>query len=141
MRLSDERLIKFLAKSPLRNFSEILDALLYLDEDWFYKDTEYELFDSALGDNPTGKAKISVPQVGGITAHALFAFLGHACAFHILRRRPRTIRDRRGRGEERLVFYHLTPAGRELVSILKAVLRQRGRRTRRAVKPKTTRKR
>jgi hypothetical protein len=71
MKLSDERVIEFLWKSPLKSFPAMLDTLRYLNGNWTSEDLEYELFDHALGDNLEDKVKIMVPSIRG-TARMLY---------------------------------------------------------------------
>jgi hypothetical protein len=118
MKLSDEKLIEFLWKSPVKSFAAMLDALRYLDGNWMWETLEYELFDDALGDNPTETVKIRVPQIRGIAAHALLAFAHHAQVFNLIRRRPRTLAPQLGSPEEVIVFYQMTPSGSYMVKVL-----------------------
>jgi hypothetical protein len=118
MTSSDERIIEFLFKSPVKSFSAMLDVLRYLDGNWIWEDLEYELFDNALRDGPDGR-KIRVPAIRGITANALLAFTWHACDFHMIRRRTRTVPSE---GQpEIIVFYQLMPAGKHMIRVLEAV--------------------
>jgi hypothetical protein len=126
MNLSDERIIEFLSKSPLKSFGAMLDVLRYLDGNWIWKDLEYELFDNALDDGQDGE-KIRVPTMRGIAANALLAFTRHAFDFHMIRRRPRTIRSESH--PEIIVFYELMPAGKHMIKILEQS-RQSNRRLR-----------
>lgn len=121
MVLSDERVIEFFSKSPIRSFVAMLDSLRYLDGNWIWEELEYELFDEALGDNPEERLQIRVPAIRGIAAHALFAFSQHAAAFHFVRRRPRSVQGFAGQPQEIIVFYELTPAGRYMVKLLEAL--------------------
>ena len=121
MKLTDERIIEFLWKSPVRNFEAIRDTLRYLDGQWIEEDLEYELFNEALGDNPDEKVSIRVPNIGGITANALFALTWHAKAFHLLRRRVREMRDTMAEPDALIVFYELTPAGKEVLRLLEVI--------------------
>jgi hypothetical protein len=104
MKLSDEKLIEFLWKSSLKSFRAILDALRYLDGKWVLEEAEYELFDEAMGD-PTETIQIRVPRIGGIAADALLAFVIHAQAFNLIRRRPKTMAAQLGGPEEIIVIY------------------------------------
>ena len=83
MKLSDEKVIEFLGNSPIRSFQSMLDSLRYLDSVSIEADSEYELFDWGLGDNPSERIEIMVPTNRGIPANALFAFMQHA---HLARR-------------------------------------------------------
>lgn len=121
MKLTDERIIEFFWKSPVRNFEAIRDTLRYLDGQWIEEDLEYELFNEALGDNPDEKVSIRVPNIGGITANALFGLTWHAKAFHLLRRRVREMRDTMAEPDELIVFYELTPAGKEVLRLLEVI--------------------
>jgi hypothetical protein len=118
MKLSDEKLIEFLWKSSLKSFPAALDALRYLDGKRVQEEAEYELFDEAKGDNPTETIQIRVPQIGGIPANALLAFVIHAQAFNLIRRRPKKMAGQLGAPEEIMVFYELTPSGSYVVKVL-----------------------
>jgi hypothetical protein len=120
MKLSDERVIEFLWKSPLKSFPAMLDALRYLDGASITAEVEYELFDEPLGDNAEKNITIRVPDIRGIRANALLAFTGHAQNFNIVRRRPRTILLP-GSEPELRVFYELTPSGGYVVKILEVL--------------------
>lgn len=120
-KLTDPRVIEFLSKSPLKSFAAMLDTLQYLDGQWIWEDVEYELFNEPLGDNSERKVRIRVPNVRGITANALLAFTWHAKASHLVRRRPRKIRDPRAEPDEIVVFYALTPAGKQMIKLLQAI--------------------
>ena len=121
MTVSDERIIEFLWKSPLRSFRAMLDTLRYLEGNWIHADSESELFDWALGDNPEEKTKIRVPAIGGIPANALLAFMWHAKSFNVIRRRPRKMHDSESRPEEIIVFYELTPLGGHMLRVLEVL--------------------
>jgi len=121
MKLTDKKIIEFLCQSPLKSFEAIRDALRYLDGRWIEEDLEYELFNNVLGDNPDEKISVLVPNMGGITADALFALTGHAKAFNLVRRKSREFGDTGGQSEELTVFYELTPAGKEVLKLLKAI--------------------
>jgi hypothetical protein len=121
MALTDERVIEFFAKSPVRSFVAMLDSLRYLDGNWIWEALEYELFDEALGDNPEERLQIRVPAIRGIAANALLAFSGHAAAFHVVRRRPRSVQGFADQPQEIIVFYELTSAGRYMVRLLEAL--------------------
>ena len=118
MKLSDEKLIEFLWKSSLKSFPAMLDALRYLDGKWVQEEAEYELFDQATGDNPTETIQIRVPQIPGIPANALLAFVIHAQAFNMIRRRAISMAEQLGSPEEIGVFYELTPSGSYVVKVL-----------------------
>lgn len=121
MRVSDERVIEFLSKSPLKSFRAMLDAVRYLDGNWTHGESEEELFDCALGDNPEEKIKIRIPAIGGIPANALLAFMWHAKSFNVIRRRPRQFNDSKERPEELIVFYELTPSGGYILRVLEVL--------------------
>ena len=121
MKLSDEKMVEFFWKSPVKSFPAMLDALRYLDGKWIHGEAEYELFDKALGDNPEERLEIRVPNIGGITANALLAFAWHAQAFHLIRRRPRTPIPADGEPPEIIVFYELTPSGSYAVKVLEVL--------------------
>jgi hypothetical protein len=119
--LSDRRIIRFLADSPLHSISAMLDALRYLDGQRIWEDLEYELFDDALGDNSQRKQKIRVPSVRGITANVFLNFTRFATKNHMVRRRSRKMRDFDGKPDEVVVFYEVTPAGRKMINILESI--------------------
>jgi hypothetical protein len=121
MKLTDERLIEFFWKSPVKSFAAMLDALRYLDDKWMQEEAEYELFDEALGDNATEKVTVRVPQIRGIAAKALFAFAHHAQMFNLIRRRPKTMAAQLGGPEEIIVFYEVTPSGSYVVKVLEVL--------------------
>jgi hypothetical protein len=121
MKLSDEKLIEFLWKSPVKSFAAMLDALRYLDGKWMQEEAEYELFDEAMGDNATETVKVRVPQIRGIAANALLAFGHHAQTFNLIRRRPRAVTARPGEPEEMIVFYEMTPSGSYVVKVLEVL--------------------
>ena len=75
-------------------------------------------FDEAMGDNPTETIQIRVPQIRGVPANALLAFVIHAQAFNLIRRRPKTMAAHHGGPEEIIVFYELTPSGSYVVKVL-----------------------
>jgi hypothetical protein len=120
MKLSDERVIEFLSKSPVKSFSTMLDALRYLDGKSIQLDVEYELFDEALGDNPEDTIKIRVPQLRGIAANALLAFAWHAKSFNLVRRRARAMKES-AEPQDMVVFYELTPSGVYAVKVLEVL--------------------
>jgi hypothetical protein len=120
MKLSDEKVIEFLWKSPLRSFPAMLDAFRYLDGTSISAEAEYELFDEPLGDNKEGKVSIRVPEIRGIAANSLLAFTRHAQDFNLVRRRPRVV-EQSGPESEMRVFYQLTPSGSYLVEVLQVL--------------------
>lgn len=120
MKLTDEKVIEFLWKSPLKSFRAMLDGLRYLDGNWIHGDSEGELFDWALGDNPSEKITVRIPPVGGIAANALLAFMWHAKSFNVIRRRPRKVQDS-DEPEEIIVFYELTPSGSYILKLLEVM--------------------
>jgi hypothetical protein len=117
MKLSDEKLIEFLWKSALKSFPAMLDALRYLDGKWVQEEATYEIFDEALVDKPAETIQIRVPQIGGISANALLAFVVHAQAFDLIRRRSKTGVPHGG-PEEMIALYELTPSGSYVVKVL-----------------------
>jgi hypothetical protein len=121
MKISDKRIIQFLAKSPLQSFAAMADALRYLDGQWIWEDIEYELFNTALGDNPKGKVSIRVPEIPGIAAYALLNFTWHAKANHVVRRRSRKMESGNYEPDEVVVFYELTPTGKRFLKIIEAI--------------------
>lgn len=74
MPLNDEKVIEFLAKSPVKSFPAMLDALRYLDGKWIWEELEYELFHEALGENPEQRLQVRIPAIRGIASNALLAF-------------------------------------------------------------------
>ena len=121
MKLSDARVSEFLCKSPLKTFPARLDALRYLEGNWTWQDSEYELFDDALGNILEDKVKIRVPSIRGIAANALLAFAWYAMAFDVIRRRPWTMHKAENDPQELIVFYGLTPSGGYMVKILEVL--------------------
>jgi hypothetical protein len=117
IKLSDEKLIEFLWKSALKSFPAMLDALRYLDGKWVQEEARYEVFDEALGEKPAEAIQIRVPQIRGIPANALLAFVVHSQAFDLIRRRSKTA-VLHGRPEEIIALYELTPAGSYVVKVL-----------------------
>jgi hypothetical protein len=120
MKLSDEKVIEFFWKSPVKSFSTMLDALRYLDGKWMPEEGEYELFDDALGDNPEEKIKIRVPHLRGVPANALLTFAWHAMSFNMIRRRARAMKEG-FEPEDMIVFYELTPSGGYAVKVLEVL--------------------
>jgi hypothetical protein len=118
MQLSDEKLIEFLWKSSLKSFPAMLDALRYLDGKWVQEEAKYELSDDTTGDKPTDTIQIRVPQIRGIPADALLAFVIHAQAFNLIRRTAKSMAEQLGSPEEIGVFYELTPSGSYVVKVL-----------------------
>jgi len=93
MTVSDQRIIEFFCKSPIKSFATMVDVLRYLQGGQAIRaDIEYELFDWALGDNPRNKVYIRVPEIRGIpiTANSLSSA---------------------DPDDELTVFYDLTPTG------------------------------
>lgn len=119
MKLSDEKVIEFFWKSPLKSFRSMLDALRYMDGNWIHAESEGELFDWALGDNPSEKVTIRIPPIGGIPANALLAFMWHAKSFNVIRRRARTMEA--PEDPEIIVFYELTPSGSYILKLLETM--------------------
>lgn len=85
-----------------------------------HEESEAELFDWALGDNPSEKVTIRIPPIGGVPANALLSFMEHAKSFNIIRRRPRGM-PASGEPEEIIVFYELTPSGSYTLKLLEAM--------------------
>lgn len=123
MKLSDRRIIEFLWKSPIKTFDGILDTLRYLEGNWMPEDIEYELFNDALGDNLNKKVRIRVPNIKGMTATSLMNLTWHLFKFHLAKRRVRKAIDRTDESIELIVFYELTPAGKEVLKLLEAIER------------------
>lgn len=121
MKLSDEKVIEFLGKSPIRSFHSMLDCLRYLDGSSIEPDSEFELFDWGLGDNPTEHVEIKVPTNRGMPANALFAFMQHAQSFNVVARRSRMIKGMANSPERLRLFYGLTPSGGYIVKILEVI--------------------
>jgi hypothetical protein len=121
MKLSDEKVIEFLARSPIRSFQSMLDSLRYLEGFSIEAESEFELFDWGLGDNPTERIEIMIPTNRGIPANALFAFMQHAQSFNVVSRRSRMIRGMANSPERLRLFYGLTPSGGYIVKILEVL--------------------
>lgn len=119
--LSDERIIEFFSKSPVKSFAAILDTLRYLDGNSISQDLEYELFDDALGDDESQKQQVRVPAMHGVSANALLALTQHAVAFDLIRRRTRNMRNAGLEPEEIMVFYEVTPSGKYAMQLLEAI--------------------
>jgi hypothetical protein len=116
MKLSDETIINFLSRSPLKSFAAMLDALHYLDGVSIPCDVEFELFNRAIGNNAEGHPKVSVPRIRGIPANLLLAFAEHAHCSNVVRKRPPAVLSKEP--EELKLLYELTPSGRYVVKIL-----------------------
>lgn len=125
MKLTDERIVEFLWKSPLKSFEAVQDTLQYLDGKWISEELEYELFNEALGDNLDEKVSIRVPNIRGIPANSLLALTWHAKTFHLIRRRVHKTMDTDGQPDELIVFYELTPAGKEVLRLLEAIVQMK----------------
>jgi len=121
MKLSDRKIIEFLWKSPVKTFNAILDTLMYLDGQWIWQDLEYELFNEALGDNPDEKISIRIPNIKSIPANSLLNLTRHLCEFQLVRRRVRDVIDPIDQSNELVVFYELTPIGKELLKLFEAI--------------------
>ncbi|MCG2715759.1 MAG: hypothetical protein L6422_05655 [Candidatus Marinimicrobia bacterium] len=123
MKLTDKKIIEFLSKSPIKNFECIRDTFKYLDGQWTWEELEYELFDDALGDNLEKKVKVKVPKIKGIPAYALLSltWLAKSKSFHLVRRRTKKEPNSILTPNELIVFYELTHAGREVLSLLDAI--------------------
>lgn len=121
MKLSDRKIIEFLWKSPVKTFGGILDTLRYLEGQWIWENLEYELFNEALGDNLNRKICIRVPNIKGITANSLLNLTWHLCKFHLARRRVRKATDLTDKSNELVVFYDLTPAGKEVLRLIEGI--------------------
>jgi hypothetical protein len=117
MKLSDEKLIEFLWKSSLKSFPAMLAALRYLDGKWVQEEAKYEIFDEATGDKSADAIQIRVPLIRGIPANALLAFVVHAQAFDLIRRRAETGVPHGG-PHEIIALYELTPSGSYVVKVL-----------------------
>jgi hypothetical protein len=121
-KLSDEKLIEFLWKSSLKSFPAMLAALRYLDGKRVQEEAKYQVFDEAMGDKPADAIQIRVPQIRGIPANALLAFVVHAQAFDLIRRRPGTVAAQLGGPKEIIGFYELTPSGSYVVKVLEILI-------------------
>lgn len=121
MKSSDLKVIDFLAKSPLKSFSAMLDVLQYLDGKSIPEEIEYELFNWALGDNPKNRFHVRIPDVPGIGANALFNFAWHCKTFNLIRRRVKKMRDFQQDEMELIVFYELTPVGKLMIRLLESL--------------------
>jgi hypothetical protein len=117
IKLREEKLIEFLWKSSLKSLPAMLDALRYLDGKWVQEEARYEVFDEALGEKPAEAIQIRVPQIRGIPANALLAFVVHAQAFDLIRRRSKTGVPHGG-PEEIIALYESTPVGSYVVKVL-----------------------
>ena len=127
MKLTDKKITEFLSKSPIKNFECIRDTLKYLDGQWTREELEYELFDDALGDNRENKVKVQVPKIKGIPANALLSltWLAKSKSFHLIRRRTKKEPNLILTPNELIVFYELTPAGKEFLILLEAICREK----------------
>lgn len=121
MKLSDRKIIEFLGKSPVKTFEATLDTLRYLDGQWIWHELEYELFHDVLGDNPDEKISIRVPNIKGIPGNSLLKLTRHLCEFHLIRRRVRDVLDPTDQSRELIVFFEVTPTGKELLKLLEAI--------------------
>jgi len=122
MKLSDRKIIEFLGKSPVKTFEAILDTLRYLDGKWIWEDIEYELFHEALGDNPDEKISVRVPNIKSIPGNSLLHLTWHLSKFHLIRRRVRDVLDPRDQTRELVVFFDVTPTGKELLKLLEVIV-------------------
>jgi hypothetical protein len=121
MKLSDEKVIEFLGKSPIRSFQSMLDSLRYLVGSSIEADSVFELFNWGLGDNPTERIEIMVPTNRGVPANALFSFMQHAQSFNVISRRSRMVKGMAYSPERLRLFYGLTPSGGYIVKILEVL--------------------
>jgi len=135
MTVSDQRIIEFFCKSPIKSFATMVDVLRYLQGGQAIRaDIEYELFDWALGDNPRNKVYIRVPEIRGIpiTANSLFKLTEHFKKFHFVRRRPHKTRGPHADPDDELtVFYDLT---QRMLKLLEGIERARASEKRRGGK-------
>ena len=122
MKLTDRKIIEFLSKSPIQDFEAIRDTLRYLDGNWIWEDIEYELFHEALGDNPEVKISIRVPDIKHIPGNALLHLTWHAEKFDLVRKRVPKMKKFPGEPDELVVFYKLTPKGKEVLKLLEAIV-------------------
>jgi hypothetical protein len=119
MKVSDETVIEFLSRSPLKSFAAMLDALHYLDGVSIPCDAEFELFNRAISNNAKGQLKVRVPRIRGIPPNLLLAFAEHAHSSNVVRKRPPVVLSKES--EELKLLYELTPSGRYALKILEAL--------------------
>jgi hypothetical protein len=128
MKLSDEKVIEFLWKSPVKVFATMLDVLRYVEGKFIHADIEYELLDDPLGDNADEKVTIRVPRLRGIPANPLLKFVGHAVGFGLIRRRTSVLKPTPSQRRiiyeeppEMMVRYELTPSGSYMLKVLEVL--------------------
>lgn len=128
MTITDRRFIEFLAKSPIKSFETMADALGHLKGAWIWEDLEYELFANADG--------IRLPRIKGIADNALLAFTSHTLGMHLVRRRVRIV-ETLGNGQtEALAVFELTSAGEDVARLLDALVEARSDENPKARRPK-----
>jgi len=130
MSVSDQKVIEFFWKSPIKSFATMLDVFRYFEHGRVIRaDIEYELFDSGLGDNARREVSIRVPELRGIpiSANSLFLLTQHLKQFHLVKRRPHKTRGPHADpDDQRVVCYDLTPTGKSMLQILAGIERARG---------------
>lgn len=130
MSISDSRVIEFFSKSPIKSFATMLDSFRYFEKGRAIRaDIEYELFDRALGDNPRKRVDIRVPELWGIsiTANALFLLTEHLKKFRLVRRRSHKTRGPHDNPDDRhVIYYDLTPTGKNVLQLLEGIERAKG---------------
>jgi len=133
MKITDRRIIEFLCKSPVKDFTAIRDTLKYLDGQWTLEEIEYELFNHALGNSLKRKITIKIPNIGTYQASLLFRLAQHMIDFHLVKRRTKKLKSPSGERNklddvsitgdphELNVFYTLTLTGKEVLKIFEAI--------------------
>jgi len=73
------------------------------------------------------KVKVKVPKIKGIPAYALLSltWLSKSKSFHLIRRRTKKEPNSILTPNELIVFYELTPAGKEVLILLEAICREK----------------
>jgi hypothetical protein len=130
MKLSDEKVIEFLSKSPVKVFATMADVLRYLEGKFIQADAEWEVMNDAIGDNWEGQAKIRIPNFRGVTTIPLRDFLRHSIAFNLIRRRTSTAQPFPNPPGRRIIYeeppelivrYELTPSGSYMLKVLEVL--------------------
>jgi hypothetical protein len=138
MSVSDQKVIEFFWKSPIKSFATMLDVFRYFEHGQIFRaDIEHELFDGGLGDNPRREVSIRVPELRGIpiSAHSLFLLTQHLKEFRLVKRRPHKTRGPHADPDDQLVVcYDLTPTGKSMLQILAGIERARGNKRKRSRK-------
>jgi len=110
VKLSDQKVMEFFWKSPIRSFSAMLDFLRFLDERALPEELEYELFDG-----------IRVPGIGGDSAAVIWRFTKHAEKSGVVRRRARRTKSPLAEEVILVAVYEITAAGRLIMKLLEAI--------------------